>query len=150
MEKSKEIEELAKKYFNGGFNCAESTLLSVTDSLGINNELIPKVATGFGGGFGRNSQICGAISGAVLAIGIKFGRNDINDSKSKDLAYEKVRIFMKEFEDEFNSMICKELTGCDLRTREGIEKYNKENKHSLDCSKYVAFAAKKAFEMIKE
>ncbi len=150
MEKLKEVEELTIKFFNGGFNCAESSLLSVTESLGIKNDLIPKIATGFGGGFGRTSQICGAVSGAVIAIGIKFGRNDIKDLESKDITYDKVRSFMKKFEDEFKSIVCKDLTGCDLKTIEGIEKYHKENMHSLVCSKLVAFAARKAFEMIHD
>jgi C_GCAxxG_C_C family probable redox protein len=118
------------------------------ESLGVKDELIPKIATGFGGGIGRTSQICGAVSGAVMALGATFGRNDFKDSKSKDLSYQKVKEFLNKFKDEFNTTICKDLTGCDLDTKEGMERFNKENMHSLVCSEFVSFSAKTVYEMI--
>ena len=64
----------AKDYFDQGFNWAESISLSFKDYLGMDSSLIPKLATGFGGGIGRKGSLCGAFTGAVMAIGMKIGR----------------------------------------------------------------------------
>ena len=67
----------AKLHFNSGLNCAESVLLTLSGRLAGKNSvsIIPRIATGFGGGVGRNGDICGALSGAVIAIGLALGRD---------------------------------------------------------------------------
>jgi C_GCAxxG_C_C family probable redox protein len=74
----------------------------------------PKLAAGFGGGIARRGSVCGAISGCVMMIGMKFGRTRPEDKESIGRVYKKCREFLAEFEREFGSSICYNLTGCDF------------------------------------
>src|SRR4030066_652072 len=79
--------EKAEENFKIGFNCAESVLKSLADEMGIECSCIPKIATGFGAGLGRHGEICGAITGAVMALGLKYGRADTKDPEGKEKDY---------------------------------------------------------------
>ena len=103
--------------FDSGFFCAESVLMAIAEAKGIQSELIPKIATGFCGGISRTCGMCGAISGAILAVNLEYGRNDPDASVEKN--YIIVRKLMAMFEEKFGSMNCMELIGCDLGTEEG-------------------------------
>jgi C_GCAxxG_C_C family probable redox protein len=92
-------------------------LLAVSRQLGIENELIPRIATAFGGGIGGGGVICGAVIGSVMAIGLKHGREE--PSQPRDTAYALAREFCQRFEEETGSLSCRELTGIDLSTPEG-------------------------------
>ncbi len=87
----------AAEYFNRGFNCAESTLLALSDSLDIECKYIPKIATGFGGGVGRHGEICGALSGSIMALGIVLGRKEAEDRAGKEKMYKITEDFIKKF-----------------------------------------------------
>ena len=85
--------------------------------LGIESPAVPRVATPFGGGVGGSGSVCGAVVGAVMAIGLVHGRED--PSQSRDQAYALARQVYCGFQEEMSSTICRELTGIDLTTPEG-------------------------------
>jgi len=62
-----EIQDYAQSLFDGSLNCAESTILALTKFFGIQSPVIPRIATGFGGGFSRTKNVCGALSGGIMA-----------------------------------------------------------------------------------
>ncbi|MEN3202136.1 MAG: C-GCAxxG-C-C family protein [Atribacterota bacterium] len=124
------------EYHRQGFNCAESVLLGLCDHLGIENSLIPRIATGFGGGIGHTGNICGAITGAVMALGIRFGRENPQDKDSRDRLYLLVETFLKEIEETLGYLDCLNLIGVRLNTKEGLERYREENLR-LKCQQIV-------------
>jgi C_GCAxxG_C_C family probable redox protein len=74
----------AFSYFRIGYNCAESVLLAIAkDALEINSDLILRIATGFGSGISRRGYVCGAVSGAVMDFGLKYGRNSPEELQAK-------------------------------------------------------------------
>jgi len=96
MNNVRETIDKAMSYFSSGYNCAESTLLAIAKgALGINSCLIPKIATGFGGGISRQGHVCGAVSGAVMGFGLKYGRNTPEELTAK--TYRQVVEFHKKF-----------------------------------------------------
>lgn len=128
-----EIETTALKsgeHFKSGLNCAESVLLAVTTLFGIQSEFFPQIATGFCAGVSRTSHICGAISGGVMVLGLKYGRQSKNEPV--DITYSKVQQFITQFEANFGSCNCRELTGMDLLTEDGRQTYI-ENKGREFC-----------------
>jgi C_GCAxxG_C_C family probable redox protein len=136
MENMNEIVDKASAYFKNGYNCAESTLLAIAkDGLKLDSDLIPKIATGFGGGISRQGYICGAISGVIIGFGLKYGRNSPEELRAH--TYNRVVEFLKQFQKKFGSILCKELSGCDLSTIEGIRKFREENVHKQICSHFV-------------
>ena len=143
------IIDKALSYFKSGYNCAESTLLAIAkDALEIDSDLIPKVATGFGGGISRQGYVCGAVSGAVMGFGLKYGRNNPEELRAK--TYNRVVEFYKQFQKKFGSILCKELSGCDLSTIEGIRKFREGNVHEQRCRYFVTGALEIFMSLIDE
>jgi len=128
-----DISNQAVSKFFSGYNCAESVLLTMARHQGIKSSLIPKIATPFGGGIARSGSICGCVTGALMHIGLKFGR--IKCTEDREKAYAIATSFLNAFERKFGSLICYELIGCDFRTREGQKRWE-ELKESL-CANFV-------------
>ena len=147
-DKEQEASNLAAGFFTTGYNCAEATLLSVAKVLDIQCQDIPRMASGFGGGIGRYGEICGAVSGAVMAIGFLHGRKEKIDSASKEKIYAIVKEFVSRFEVKFNCLRCRDLTGCDMLTEEGVQKAKELNVHKGICTEAVAFAAGEAIRVL--
>ena len=122
------VEENAKRNFNCGFNCAESVLLTVHNSLnekdGANDQVIPRAATGFGGGIGRNGDICGALMGGVIAISLALGRD--KPDQAREPCYPAVDRLYNDFRTKFGSCRCRELTNVNLKTPQGALTYQTE------------------------
>ncbi len=119
----------------------------MAESKNIQSELIPKIATGFCGGIARTGGICGAVSGAVMAISIFYGRNLPDESVDKN--YIPVQKLMEMFENKFGSINCKELTGCDLRTEKGRKQFFSTNMIE-HCKIYTEEATRMAMLLIEE
>lgn len=143
-----EVVELAKSYAAKGFLCSEAVLLAISDCLEIRNELIPKIATGFGAGIGSRGLVCGAISGGIMALGLKFGRNIVKKQKMRPywFAFE----LLRQFEKEFGYLMCQELTGCDFTTEAGRKKYRDENLWETKCRQYIGTVTGMVFDLLSE
>jgi len=131
------IVEKAVLKFMEGFNCAEAVLMAFAESIGVESMLIPKVATGFGGGIGRGGSVCGALLGAVMAIGLQFGRNNFTEAVAYEKCMAKSLEIYRVFERSFGTVFCRELTQCDLTTREGVEKFKEQRIREHKCVEYV-------------
>lgn len=119
----------------------------MAESKGIKSDLIPKIATGFCGGISYTDGICGAITGGVLAINMINGRSQISDQREK--VESKVQKLISEFDKKFCSTHCYKLTGCDLGTDEGQEKYNINECYEL-CDKFVYKATELTLDLIDQ
>jgi len=143
-----EVAELAKCYSEEGYLCSESVLLAVSVCLGVKSDLIPKIATGFGAGVGRCGYVCGAVSGGVIALGLKFGRTEpLKQSKPPHWFAQEL---VERFTHEFGRATCRELTDCDLSTDAGHVKYTEEKVWNTKCRRFIEEAAAQAFDIISE
>ena len=133
--------ELAAGCFAGGFNCSQSVFSTYAPDLGLDRAAALKVAAAFGGGFVRTGETCGAVTGALMVIGLKYGctRPDDNDAKTKTI--ETGRKFLEKFKQRNGSLACRTLLGCDLSTPEGMKKATDEKLFSTVCPKFVRAAA---------
>ena len=112
---TEEISQKALAYFRSGYNCAQSVLLTLSEHIDPEgkNGLIPKIATGFGGGIGRCGSVCGALTGGVMAVGIKYGTNEVGVEK-RAKAYANAQALFRQFEKQHGSVMCRELFKYDL------------------------------------
>jgi C_GCAxxG_C_C family probable redox protein len=133
-------------FFNGNFNCAQSVLSTYSSQFGLEENIALRIATGFGGGMGRFGRTCGAVSGAIMTIGLKYGQAKNDSIELKEKTYQIVREFTNRFQEIHGSVICKELLGCDINTLEGKDYYNQNNFFEKKCSQYV----KSAVEILEE
>lgn len=105
--------EKAVMHFKKGYNCAQSILLTMFEYWYGNNDLIPKIATGFGGGIGRCGSVCGALTGGLMAIGVKYGTNKPSLEERLE-PYKLAQQLYKRFEQKHGSVLCRELIESDL------------------------------------
>jgi C_GCAxxG_C_C family probable redox protein len=117
----------------------------VAESKGVQSDLIPRIATGFCGGISRTSGICGAVSGAILALNIFYGRMDAGTST--DASYAKVQAMVSLFERQFGTTNCTALTGCNLATAEG-QRIFKANNTIERCKHFSQEAVKMVLTLI--
>ncbi len=129
------------------YNCCESVLLALAEYLGVKSELIPKIATGVGAGFSLNGFTCGTISGAVMAIGMKYGR--VSNKENPQNTWKRVDRFIEAFKSEFGATTCRELTGLNVKTAEGMKEYLR-SVHDFACTKRVRFGVRKTIEILEE
>lgn len=100
--------EKAAQYFLEGYNCAQSVAMAFADLLGIKEKTAARMASGFGGGFGRLREVCGAVSGMVLVASALYGY-DTPDRTNQAACYQMVQTLCQSFQDKNGSMICREI-----------------------------------------
>jgi C_GCAxxG_C_C family probable redox protein len=109
----------AVQLFKQGFSCSQAVLAAVSEPLGLDRERALKMAQAFGGGMARMGLTCGAVTGAMLAIGLKHGRTRPEDEEAKERTYSLVHDLLRQFRARHGSIVCRELIGVDLSTPEG-------------------------------
>ena len=133
---------IAETTFKKGFNCAQSVLSAYVDTVHLPRETAFKIATGFGAGMGRKQEVCGAVSGAIMVLGLLYGRGQDDDRAKTERTYQFVRQFIDAFEAVHGTIICHELlSGCCLATEEE-RKIFRENGLIEKCYKYVKTACR--------
>ncbi|MGD8718800.1 MAG: C-GCAxxG-C-C family protein [Candidatus Zixiibacteriota bacterium] len=138
--------------FRGGYNCAEAVSTAVAEAFAPGQTCFPAAAGGFGGGIGRRGEVCGAVTGAVMALGLIRGRpagdNEDEVRKAKDRTYESVNEIVGSFENRFGNIGCRELTGYDLSSSEGREKFRDEKIAQRLCEGFVTTSARALVEVL--
>ncbi|NLF40928.1 C_GCAxxG_C_C family protein [bacterium] len=145
----KTTEDTAAALFADGYNCAQSTFCALCERLGMDRNTALKTSCGFGGGMGRNQEVCGAVAGGIMAIGLRHGRGVNDDRPVTMAAYEKVRAFMGRFAAQHGSCLCRDLLdGVNLLTAEGQQQFKERNLHGTVCTECVRTATRLAEEAV--
>ncbi len=135
--------------FGDGFNCSQAVLGSYCEEFGLDRETAFKIATGFGGGMHIDS-VCGAVTGAFMVLGLKYGNTTAEDKAAKAKTYEKVIEYTSRFKARNGSVVCKELLGCDISRPDGMKKAQENGLFNSVCPKMVQEAAEILEEMLAE
>ena len=151
-----ELQEKAVHYFcdrpsnfptGRPYNCCESVLMALKDSLGAGAEIVPQIGTGIGAGVSLNGLLCGSISSVALAIGMKYGRTAAEENPQP--VWDKVDHYVAEFQERFGSTTCRQLTGLNMKKQEDLQEYFAKV-HDYACAARIRFAVKKALEILQE
>ncbi len=139
---SKGKSELAKRYFEQGYNCAQSVLLAFVEETGLTQRQAARLASTFGGGMGRMREVCGAVSGMFMVEGLLKGYDDPKAKEEKREVYACVRDLADRFREKNHSIICRELL-IDVETAPGAEPEERTDAYyeRRPCGCYVADAA---------
>lgn len=127
------------KGFNSGFDCSAMVLSELADEIGIPIEDARRISSCFGAGMLLGST-CGAVTGALMAIGFRYGNCKPNDMATKGLVMSKKDDFIKAFTERFGTTSCMELIGYDLRIPEEYKKAGDEGVLSNVCPGFVKAA----------
>jgi C_GCAxxG_C_C family probable redox protein len=141
---------IALDYFAGGCNCAQSVLAAFSNGMGTDSAAALKISTAFGGGIVGMGQTCGAVTGALMAIGLRFGMTRGDDKAAKEKTRDIGKELIHHFESAFGSTTCKELLGCDLSTPEGIEEARSSGIFTTKCTSFVGKTVQLLEELIEK
>jgi C_GCAxxG_C_C family probable redox protein len=141
------LSEFAVSLHLQGFNCSQAVFSTLAEPLGFDPSLALKIASPFGGGIGRTGETCGAVSGALMAIGLQLGFSEPNP-QAKEQIYALAREFMRRFQERYGARACKALIGIDLSTPEGLQKAREQAVFTAKCPQFIAGAVEIAEEMM--
>ncbi|MDY0230953.1 MAG: C-GCAxxG-C-C family protein [Candidatus Saccharicenans sp.] len=146
---SKKTEE-AKRLFEEGLSCSQAVFAPYAVEQGISEEKALKLSQVLGGGISHMGLLCGAVTGALLIIGLNFGRSRADDKAAKDLTYTLAQKFCQRFTELHGSINCSDLIGCSLKTPQGLALANENNLFKKYCSGFVEDACRLLEEIIEE
>lgn len=132
-------EEKALECFGGGLDCSQVVFGYGAELLGYDKDTAMKIAAAFGGGM-WNGDTCGCVTGALMAIGLKYGHYKLGDEESKNAMLEKKAAFENEFKAQYETLICRELLGYDLTKEEEMAKIMEEQLLVTKCPKLACCA----------
>lgn len=138
--------EKAMEVFWDKFNCSQAVFAAFSEEFGMSEEQALKVSLCFSGGM-RKGEVCGAVSGALMVLGMKYSESGKDAAEVKAIAYQKASEFMDKFKNVNGSCICKEILGCDISTPEGMEFAREKNCFNDICPEMVESAVKILEEM---
>lgn len=132
-------EENVKELFAKSYNCAQIVTAHFAERLGLDKDTANKMAACFGGGM-MEGETCGAVTGALMTIGLKHGHYEENHTSQKEIMAEKSMEFKSKFLKQYNSCKCKEILGYDVSKAEDMEIIAQKNLIMDTCPKLVSNA----------
>ncbi len=123
--------------FREGFNCAQSILTSFAPFIKLNEHDALRTSSAFGGGMGRQQEICGVLTGAYMVIGCLYGKTTADDDEANERTIELVKDITGRFAALHGNTHCRMLIGADLNTPEGREHIEMNDLFSKRCELYI-------------
>ncbi|MGO9120674.1 MAG: C-GCAxxG-C-C family protein [Desulfomonilaceae bacterium] len=121
--------------FSTGLNCSQAILTVFGESLGLDAEMAAKLGRPLGGGMGHLAKTCGAVTAAVLILGMAKDHQD--EGKARKASHSFVQDLFRHFTDAHGTTECKELLGADMSTEEGLKKVQEEKLVRKVCPAFV-------------
>lgn len=144
------IPEKAEQTFKNDFNCAQSVFSTFAPELGLEEKQANSIAQAFGGGINLRAEMCGAVSGALMVIGMRMGDFSPYKDLNKELTKKFSDDFIAEFQKRNKSVICKSILGKDLSILEQKEILNAEEAFDKICPLLVKSSAEILINILKD
>ena len=142
--------ERAMELFKQGYNCSQSVFGAFCEECGMDFEISLKLSSSFGGGMGRLREVCGAVSGMFMVVGMKYGYTDPKDNLSKAEHYKRIQELAEQFKEKNGSLVCRDLLGLSTKSESYIpEERTAEYYKKRPCAEIVGDAAEIIYEFIK-
>lgn len=140
--------QTAVRYYNDGFNCAQAVYAAFAPRFGVPTEQALCAGRCFGGGMCRG-EVCGAVTGALMALGQAFGAPNAADADVKSRSTAAAREYLAAFREKNGSYVCRELLGYDLAYPEQSARARELGLYREFCPKMVASAAQTLEELLR-
>jgi len=128
----------AAETFRSGFNCSQSVLSVFAEDFGLTKDSCLRLASPFGSGIARRQETCGAVNGALMAIGVKYGKGEKGAEADKAHAYTLSQQLIAGFKERHQTICCFELLDkLDINTPEGMNEIQKRELFQRKCLIYV-------------
>lgn len=130
------------------YNCCQKTFSSAAEYVDLEEEQILKIASGFGGGMQRG-EVCGCVTGALMAIGMKYGSDDPTDEVARGLVKQYSDAYVAAFKEKFGTILCRELLGIEEYTDEAKAAAREAGRIAEVCPGLIEFAKEHLAEIMK-
>lgn len=137
----------AVQYYENGYMCSQAVFAAFAEQFGITEKQALQIGACFGGGMNKG-EVCGACTGALMVLGMKYGQFDLLDAASRAKGSAVAVKFLDEFEKNKGSYVCRDILGCDLRTEEGRNYARSNGLFGTLCPEMVRAAAEIVAEML--
>lgn len=144
---SKSATDKVLEHFNADYNCSQSVFVSLLENKDLLFEEAPFVGAGFGGGIIGRGETCGAVSGAIMAIGVLLSKNNKETVKHKEETKKIVSKFLEKFEEKFGSTYCNDLLDIDKNDPNAREKAAEQGVFRERCPEFVKTAVQLVLEL---
>lgn len=141
---------LAKEYFSGKYNCSQSAMKAILVGMDMDFDQIMPLAAGMGAGVAHEGNACGAVTGAILALGVIEGRTHKDSLKQKEAAYASGEEFVRRFKKKHSTILCDQLTGITMTDTKARSEASKDGLFAKKCPSFVADAVRIALEIATE
>ena len=143
------IAQTAEKRVVEGFSCSQSVFSAFAEAEGINLEIALRIASSFGAGMARMGDTCGAVTGGMMVLGMKFGRTVADDTDAKEKNYRLVHEFVDRFNERFESCTCRDLLGFEPGAPEVSQRFADDPELEKRCAGFVREASEILEEIIE-
>ncbi len=127
----------AAAIFNGGYSCSQAVCAAFAEDFGIDRDTALKLSCGLGGGMAHTGNTCGAVTGALMVIGMKYGRTEVDDLAAKEKTYAVANAFITEFLHRNHSVNCTDLIGHNLLDPKELAVAREKELFKTKCTRYV-------------
>lgn len=135
--------------FGRGYMCSQAVFAAFSEQFGITEKQALRIGGCFGGGMNK-AEVCGACTGALMVLGMRYGQVDLNDFDSRMAENAKAVQFLDEFKKRKGSYICRDILGCDISTKDGKSVAVERGLFGKLCPEMVRTAAEIVAEMLAE
>ena len=147
---SDKIAKRALELLGQEYSCAQSVLRAVLEHYDMMFEYSTLVSAGFGGGIAHQGEICGAVSGAIMALGILEGQNTSDHKEHKIKTYDLGEKFIAKFREKFETTKCSDLTGVDITDENARNKASQDGHFARICPQFVDYAVRIILDMFPD
>lgn len=133
--------DIAISRFKGGLSCSQAVFSTYAEMAGIPMETACRIAGGFGGGIGRTGKTCGAITGAIMAIGLLLKEQNPDGKQFKEKVYPHARALMEKFAAQHGSINCNDLLGINISNPEEFARAVEQNIIKTKCPTFIQTCA---------
>lgn len=126
----------AVKRFLEGNACSQAVLSQYSELFDLDQTSALKIASGFGAGM-QMGKTCGAVTGAYMVLGLKFGTEESALSDGRKEVYNAVVEFTRKFEERNGTTDCRDLLGCDISTAAGSQFAKEQKLFTTVCPRFV-------------
>lgn len=135
--------------FKNDLDCAQALLSTYGPGLGLDSEVAIKLTDAFSGGIGRMGETCGAVTGAFMVMGLKYGEKVTRDASVNKKTHSLVKTFVERFISRNGSIMCRELLDCDISDTDVLNSEKTKILFKTVCPKYVQDAAEIIEELLE-
>jgi C_GCAxxG_C_C family probable redox protein len=143
-------ETAEKRFVDDGFSCAQAVFSAFAEAEGMDLETALRVSSSFGAGMARIGDTCGALTGGMMVLGMKYGRVVGTDTEAKEKNYRLVHEFVDEFNRRFEHSMCRDLLGFEPGSPEASQRFQNEPELEKRCAGFVREAAEILEEIIEK